>query len=810
MSSKQRPQTALALAIHLALGALAGSPVIALAAPSGSEQARAYHIAAGPLTETLGRFASAAGVVLSFDGSVTQGRNSPGLEGAHSIASGFATLLAGSGLQAVRQASGVYVLVAANNDGALELGATSITGQSLGAVSEGTGSYTTGSTSTATKLNLSIRETPQTIKVITRQRMDDQHLASMTDVLNQTPGITMSQDGGERYNIYSRGSAINTYQIDGVTTTQENQTRNMPSTLLDMAIYDRVEIVQGATGLMTGAGDPSGVVNLIRKRPTREFKAYVQGSAGSWDSYRAEGDVSGPLTEAGNLRGRLVVAKQDSDTFMDWYSQKRDVAYGVLEADLSDTTLARFSIDHQTYKALGAPGVPLLFTNGQRTDFSRSKSSGTRWRDDEIETTNYTFGLEQQLANDWQFKLAANYMDVKRDSDSAYLRTTTNVAYINQATGAVPLIPADAKAKQHQKGLDATLQGPFELLGQEHELILGVNYNEYENQHDEYDAPSVTVNYYTWDNQMARPADDAYYPFLDYNVASRQSGYFVAGRFNLSDSLHLILGTRVSRYNYDYYLKVLNSTLPPTETRMRETGVVTPYAGIVYDLTAEQSLYASYTDIFKPQADQDVSGKTLEPQVGKNYEAGWKGEFLGGRLNASTALYLIQRDNFSEQDGDNLTPSGGTAFRAVDGAETKGIDLELAGEILLGWNLQTGYSHSRTEDADGNRLTTQLPMDTFRLWTTYRLPGAWDQLTLGGGASWNSSSSLNFPRYNARVTQDDYTVASLMARYQVNAHLAATLNVNNLFDEKYYAGMAGSYGHYGAPRNATLNLRYDF
>ena len=114
-------------------------------------------------------------------------------------------------------------------------------------------------------MNLSIRETPQTVSVFTRQRMDDQHLASVTDVLNQTPGITMSQDGGERFNIYSRGSAIDTYQFDGVNTRQENQTRNMPSTLLDMALYDRVEIVRGATGLMSGSGEPSGVVNLVRK-----------------------------------------------------------------------------------------------------------------------------------------------------------------------------------------------------------------------------------------------------------------------------------------------------------------------------------------------------------------------------------------------------------------------------------------------------------------------------------------------------------------------------------------------------------------
>ncbi|MEN5037930.1 TonB-dependent siderophore receptor [Pseudomonas sp. TWI929] len=775
-----------------------------------AEASRSYAIAAGPLGSVLSRFASDAGVVLSFEAELTQGKHSPGLQGTYSVEQGFARLLAGSELQVMAASNGNYVLLPRASEGALELAATSINASGLGATTEGTGSYTTGSTSTATKMNLSIRETPQTITVITRQRMDDQHLATMTDVLNQTPGITMSQDGGERFNIYSRGSAINTYQIDGVTTTQENQTRNMPSTLLDMALYDRVEIIRGATGLMTGAGDPSGVVNLIRKRPTREFKSHIQAGVGSWDYYRAEADVSGPLTDSGNVRGRFVAAKQDNDTFMDWYSQKRDLVYGVLEADLTDTTVGRFSIDHQKYRADGAPGVPMLFSNGQATDFSRSKSSGARWMYDEIETTNYTFGLEQELANDWQFKIAANYMDVDRDTDSAYLRTTTNVAYINQATGAVPIIPAIAKATQTQKGVDVTLQGPFELLGQRHEVIMGYNFQDYENQHDESDAPSTTIDYYNWNNQMARPNADSYVPFLDYNVATRQSGYYLAGRFNVTDDLHFILGARVSRYNYDYSLNVLTSTTRTPPTKIRENGVVTPYAGIVYDLTAEQSVYASYTDIFKPQSSQDVSGQTLEPVVGKNYELGWKGEFYEGRLNANAAVYLIQRDNFAVEDGTNKTPDLNQAYRAVSGAETKGIDLELSGEVLPGWNIQTGYSHSRTEDSDGNRQTTQLPMDTFRLWTTYRFQGDWNKLTIGGGANWNSSSSLSYVRLNTRVTQDDYTVASLMARYQINDNLSATVNVNNLFDEKYYAGMAGSYAHYGAPRNTMLNLRYDF
>jgi outer membrane receptor for ferric coprogen and ferric-rhodotorulic acid len=737
------------------------------------------------------------------------GLRSSALKGRHDLATSLRILLGGSGLRFQIDGNTVTVTAgSATKDGQVELSATNIDGKGLGATTEGTGSYTTGVTSTATKMNLSMRETPQTLTVVTRQRMDDQHLGSMTEVLNQTPGITMSQDGGERFNIYSRGSGINAYQFDGVTTFQDNQTRNMPSTLLDVALYDRVEIVRGATGLMTGAGDPSAVVNLIRKRPTREFKSYIQAGAGSWDYYRAEADVSGPLTEEGNVRGRFVAAQQNNHTFMDWYTQDRSILYGALEADLTETTLVRFGIDRQTYKVNGASGVPLIFTNGQPTNFSRSKSSDARWGYDDYETTNYTMTLEQQLANDWQLKVATLYMDVDRNTFSSYVSTRTNRSFV-EPDGSTTISAGVASADQYQKGADVTLQGPFQLLGQTHELIFGYNYLEFENKHREYAGPDQDINYFTWENVTPKPGKDELSPSIKYDIFNRQSGYYVATRFNFTDDLHLILGARASDYRFDYSLGIIDSPAAPSTYGMKEHGVVTPYAGLVYDLTAEQSVYVSYTDIFKPQSNVDVTGKPLDPEVGKNYEMGWKGEFLDGRVNANVAAYLVQRDNFAEATTE-FTPSGLTASRAVDGAETKGVDMELSGEILPGWNVFTGYSHSRTEDANGNRLTTQLPMDTFRLWNTYRLPGEWDKLTVGGGVNWNSKSTLQFARYNSHVTQDDYYIASLMARYRINQNLAATLNVNNLFDKKYYAGMAGSYGHYGAPRNATVTLRYDF
>ena len=778
-------------------------------------QAVQLDIQTGTLDSALTQLSRSTGLNIVFDRQALASRSSAGLHGRYTPAQALDQLLASSGLRAVQLSNGGYHVVAvpaatgAVPTGALELGTTTIESNGLEGVSEGTQSYTTAQTSTATKMNLSIRETPQSITVVTRQRMDDQHLTSMTDVLKSTPGITMTQDGGQRYNIYSRGNAINTYQFDGVNTIQQNVTRSMPSTLLDMALYDRVEIVRGATGLMSGVGEPSGVVNLIRKKPTTEFKSYVQGNVGSWNDYRAEADVSGPLNAQKSVRGRLVAARQDNHSFMDWYTQEREIVYGVIEGDVTDSTLLRIGIDNQKYKATGSPGVPMLYNNGQPTHFSRSTSSGARWGSEKFDTTNYTATLEQALADDWELRVVGNYMKIKRDLDNTTYSSQTNNAFLDQATGNAEGSHDQVDVEQIQKGVDVTLKGPFELFGRSHDLVVGYNYADYHNDHFGY-AGDVDFNYYTWGNQIVNA------PFsggLDFDIKVRQQGYYAASRFNLTDQWHLIVGARVSNYSYDYFFQSFDVDPParnsPIVDPMRETGVLTPYAGLVYDITPEQSLYASYTDIFMPQSSRDIDGKTIKPIVGKNYEMGWKGEFFDGRLNGNAALYWIERDNFAEYAGvSDVTRED--YYTAVDGSKTKGLDLELTGELLPGWNLQTGYSHTRTENADGDRLTTQLPMDTFRFWTTYRLPGEWEKLTVGGGVNWNSKSSVYFNRYKARISQDDYAVASLMARYQIDEHLAATVNLDNLFDEKYYAGMAGSYGHYGAPRNANLTLRYDF
>ena len=159
--------------------------------------------------------------------------------------------------------------------------------------------------SSTTKLGLTNKETPQAITTITRDQINDYKMNSVKDALRSAPSVTVEQSETDRTEFTSRGFEINSFEFDGM---------NMPFTQtilngdLDMAEYEQIDVLHGANGLMSGAGNPSATVNFVRKRPTREFQAQIDTSVGSWDTRRVDMDLSGPLTDTGNVRGRFIYA----------------------------------------------------------------------------------------------------------------------------------------------------------------------------------------------------------------------------------------------------------------------------------------------------------------------------------------------------------------------------------------------------------------------------------------------------------------------------------------------------------------------
>ena len=814
------PRTLRAIMLGVALGA---AHTYAMAdQPAAQTQVRHFDVAGGDLSAVLAEYASQAGITLPLEPQLVQGLRSGGLRGDSSVAEGLQQLLRGTGLQAVAQGSGLYLLrPLAKAVGNLELDATNIDGRGLGMTTEQTGSYTTGGTNTATRLNLSLRETPQTVSVITRQRLDDQNLTSLAKVLEQTPGISLQPLDSERVNIFSRGYGIDSYQYDGVPTTLVVSTSATPQSLSDMAIYDRIEVLRGASGLLTGAGDPSGTINLVRKRPTGQFQGYVSGGLGSWDQYRTEMDVSGPLTATGNIRGRMVNAYQQGNSFVDHYQTEKQIYYGIVEADITDSLLLTAGYDYQKQDPRGVSfaSFPLFNSEGGQTDFSRSTNPASRWSSRKQDTLNVFYSLEQQLANNWALKASVNQMYSKRDSKLA----SASWGFLDEATGeGVQLYGGSATGWQKQTGIDVNAKGPFQLLGREHELVVGLTYTKFEDHNDPTAGEDVEgryINYYTWDNNTAKPEGNGQILF-DNDTTIRQLGTYAAVRLKPTDELSVILGGRASNYKYDsyYHYRAPADAGNNRDTKYKESGEFTPYAGVVYDLTEQHSVYASYTSIFKPQSVHDRDGKSLEPRTGDAFEIGLKSEFLDGRVNTSFDVFLTKQDNLAELDPGQIV--SGTlnerAYRAVNGAKTRGFDAEINGELLPGWKVAASYTHAITKDADGERINTVAPAELAKFWTTYRLPGELDRLTVGGGVNWQSGTHFSATPWQlgktVKAKQDDYAVFNLMARYEFTDNLSTLVNVNNLFDKKYLSSLDETFlgGYYGDPRNLMVTAKYRF
>ncbi|VVO27105.1 TonB-dependent siderophore receptor [Pseudomonas fluorescens] len=725
------------------------------------------------------------------------------------MANAYSPLHAAEGDQASKSPSasdGSGDLVASTKEpAALELEATSITSNQLGTVTEGSGSYTPGTLATSTRLVLTPRQTPQSISVVTRQQMDDFGLNSIDDVIRHTPGLSVSTLDSERTTYYSRGFAISNYQYDGVPFLS-NSAYASGNNLSDMAIYDRVEVIKGAAGLLTGSGAPGATINLIRKKPTREFSGHVSAGAGSWDNYRTEVDVAGPLTESGNIRGRAVAAYQDKHSFQDHYDRKTSVYYGILEADLGPDTLLTVGADYQDNDPRGSSwaAIPLFDSAGNQTDMSRSFNPGAKWSSWEQYTRTVFATLEHRFGNDWVSKLQLNH---QINGYNAHLGSASG-GNPDPVTGeGVFMYVGKYTGETTSNAADLYVTGPFEFLGREHELVVGASYNNAQWKGKSYwnvTAPEVG-NFYQWTGNVAEPDWGSVSGTNDETV--RQSGFYTTARFKPTDDLAVILGARLANYT----LSAVNAD------DAKETGRVVPYAGVIYDLNDNYSVYASYTSIFNPQTTRDRTNKLLDPDEGDNYEVGIKGEFLGGRLNTSLAYFEIHEDNRAEADDEyNSNPTNPAiayAYEAVQ-AKAKGIEAELSGELAPGWQAMAGYTHKVIRDADGEKISTWEAQDQVSLYTTYKLKGQLDRMTIGGGARWQNKSwqSVGNPvRGTEDVTQDAYWLVDLMTRYQVSKNLSASVNLNNLLDKKYFSNV-GFYNsvYYGDPRNVMFSTRYDF
>ena len=680
-------------------------------------------------------------------------------------------------------------------------------------VTELTGLYTAKATTASTGLTLSLKETPQLVSVITRQQMEDQNLTQLTDVVAQAAGLTINQGGNigsDNSPIYARGQQVDNYLLDGVKLLSSYSNIFQSQ---DTALFDRVEIVRGANGLMTGAGTASASINMVRKKPLQDFKASVSASAGSWDTYRTDIDVSSPLNQSGNIRGRAVLGYQDGDSYIDRYSEERKVAYGVIEADLTDRTKASIGVSYQQIDISGIArgGLPSYYNDGTLINWSRSDSAAASWAYSNRATTGYFADIEHQFNEYWKLKGTVARTITASDEVVGY---TYSYAGIDKQTGAGAMLYATRWDYEPTQDLfNLTLNGSFDLFNQTHDVIIGTTYTKSENERPTYSGWNNGMswdgnldNIFSWNGSNPnRPATQ-----IDgwYGSDETSKSVFGAMRLKPTDDLAVILGARVE--DWQRIKKDHSNTSNTTEiTPQEENGEVIPYIGLTYDLTDHWTTYASYTNIFLPQDKKTITGSYIDPLTGNSTEFGIKGEFFDKQLNVGAAIYQTKEDNKAIAL-DIPSTDGSTVYRAESGTESRGIELEATGKITNLWQISASFSRNLSQDSNGDTLNSNIPNNTAKLFTTYTLPYLNEALTIGGSLRWQSKiySDETRPNFVDTFTQNSYTLVDLMARYKINDNLLLNFNLNNLFNEKYHLATTNSY--YGAPTNFRVGVKYNW
>ncbi|MDR0201979.1 MAG: TonB-dependent siderophore receptor, partial [Delftia acidovorans] len=694
---------------------------------------------------------------------------------------------------------------------------------------EGTGSYTSRVTSIASKTDQSFREIAQSVSVVTREQLDDRRMTDIRDAMAATPGITVKQTNFDSSGFFARGFQIDSMQVDGGAPL--NIASYTYSVNQNMDFYDRVEVMRGASGLLGGVGDPGGIINIVRKKPLAEPRLVLQQSVGSWKSFRSMVDATGPLALDGRVRGRAVLSYQDTDYFVDLRHQRSPQFYGVVEADLTPDTLLTVGLSRARIRTRGDGGgdVP-RYSDGSDIGLPRHTGLTQAWSGGRRVNTELFAALEHRFSPGWKAKL-----NLTRSRSSYDGTTAFGYGALDRATGEGVYWNGGGHYlyENTQTVLDASLAGQFDLGGRRHEVLLGMDRQKIESfwnvGYSTDPSGVVPVDVYQpvpWRPAPAGPVSRRYNPW-----GQDQSGGYGVLRLHPTDRLHVIVGARYARYRFNQVYESLDGAGRwelASGSRFSEPAKITPYGGVIYDLNSQWSAYVSYSSILKPQALSKAGpppGNSLDPVKGRSYEAGFKGELMDGRLNATFSVFNVERTGTAVADtrypSNRDEWSGQCCFLPLGKVTSRGFDAEVGGELRPGWQVAAGYTYTQTRDKTENAPFSSItPRHLLKLSTAYTLPGDLSRWKIGASAHVQSRHYVRDTLYDAdwnevgryNFTQGGYAVWNAMAQYRIDPRWTLSLNLNNLFDKVYYqtVGYATGGNFYGTPRQAVLTLRGTF
>ena len=822
----------------LALG-ICGEVEIAL----GAEPVRyQLNIASQPLGRALQEFARTSGVQIIFFSRLTQGRTAPAVSGTHTVDEALRALLAGSALTFrvlnpktveiralpadVTTEARAHEATAGTDEQRAPRDARRSSGRRtdmeevvVNASAEGL---------VATRTDTALRAIPQSVSVISQEQMRQQGSTDLADALNRATGITLTRTNSADQKFYARGFEITTFHVDGGAALRSHA--ESPLLMLgtpDLNEFEHVEVLRGADGLFTTHGNPGGTVNMIRKRPLRNYALSMDASAGSWGQYRFEADLTGPLTDDGRLRGRADALYSQRGYFYDTASLERKKIFAVMEYDLvPQQTLLRVGGSYQRDDAVPFVGGLPFYANGDDTHLPRDTSLTFDWANYRTRIRELYLQVQHEFADRWKVRL--NTSSWNGDAEHAYAQFGSAIDPVTHAMRRPPEAAATDRPSLHEQiALDLTLTGSFDWLGQSHELAFGADFARVRahlilNHYVSYGPALSDIHQPDLSRYPGSPRTLTPPVQYDLDTTQEQTGLFTSWRMYLED-WSVIAGARLNAHHIRTDLILRGGQQSASiNRRFGDSDVLTPYAAVTHDLNDHYSLYVSYVDIYHYGNGLRIDGSPIDPTRGINLEAGIKGAWHGGALNGQLALYRISQRNVPVYDS-RPSPVRGELACCVFGVthRSEGVDIELTGLLQPDWLIGAGYVFNRNESGQGGKLSSATPTHLLKLWTSKRLPGELDRWTLGGSVHAQSSYSTSGtyceqavgawcagPSIGIEAIQREYATLDLRASFDINPNWQLALNVNNIFDKVYYQTLGSSFVNnwYGEPRSAMLRL----
>lgn len=637
--------------------------------------------------------------------------------------------------------------------------------------------YVEPNATTGTRTDTPLRDIPQSIQVIPQEVLEDQRVIRLNDALRNVSGVVAgsSDPRGQRFNI--RGFDSSSVLRDGFRLTN-GSTGN--SGFPELANIEQIEVLKGPAAILFGNVEPGGVINLVSEQPLSETAYVIDVGLGNRELIEGSLDAGGPLNEAGRVRYRLNALRRDEDYFRDFDTDiERFFLAPTVSWDISDRT--DITLDFEFRDDERPSDFGLVAIGDEVADIPLDRVIGDPGDIFEGKFLRAGYRLEHRFNDNWKLRnrfYFSRYESEFQGAGSAF------GGGVNEATGDAVLNFLSLSQPNDTYEVQTNIVGEFATGSIEHTLLAGFDFYRREDD-DLLRADLFTPIPFNIFNPVyglvPRPDFEQLPVFLDSEGEINSYGFYIQDQIELADNLKVLAGLRYETFDQENLNRptLFNPTGSEAST---SDDAFSPRLGVVYQPVEPLSLFASYSRSFSPNSAQTVAGDVLEPEEGEQFEVGARAELLDGRFVASVAYFDITKQNVATSDPNNFLffiPSGERS--------SQGVEVDLIGEILPGWNIVANYAYTDTEitednsGLEGNELFG-VPEHNFNLWTNYDIQSG-PLEGLGFGIGFNAVGERFGDDANSFVLEDYFLTNAAVSYRRDNWEIG--LNIRNLFDEDY-------------------------